>query len=85
MSLSSDAVRRMGKWHVLGLALALLLGGCTSLRVPMNEPLRSAAGNTDIVCSTSTAAAAPKAPWYWSPSRVAASARPLLLSASCAE
>ncbi len=32
---------------MLGLAGALLLAGCSSLAVPMNEPLRSAAGNTD--------------------------------------
>ena len=47
MGLLSVAVRRMSKWHVLGLAVVLLLGGCSSLRVPMNEPLRSAAGNTE--------------------------------------
>ena len=37
----------MGKWQVLGFVAALLLGGCGSLVVPMNEPLHSAAGNTE--------------------------------------
>src|ERR1700756_5564849 len=41
------AVRRMRKWHVLGLAVVLLLGGCSSLRVRRKEPLRSPAGNTE--------------------------------------
>ena len=37
----------MRKWQVLCLVAALLLGGCGSLSVPMNEPLRSAAGNAE--------------------------------------
>jgi NTE family protein len=38
---------RLRRCRILGLAVALLLGGCGSLSVPMNEPLRSAAGNTE--------------------------------------
>jgi len=34
--------------RVLGLVLVLLLGSCSSLTVPMNEPLRSSAGNTEF-------------------------------------
>ena len=34
-------------WQVIGLLAALLIGGCSSLTVPMNEPLRSSAGNTE--------------------------------------
>ena len=34
-------------WQVLGLVAALLLGGCSSLSVPMNEPLRSIGGNAE--------------------------------------
>jgi NTE family protein len=37
----------MSKLRALGLIAVLLLGGCGSLAVPMNEPLRSAAGNTE--------------------------------------
>jgi len=37
----------MRKWQVLGLVVTLLLGGCSSLTVPMNEPLRSTAGNAE--------------------------------------
>ena len=47
MGLLSVAVRRIRKWHVLGLAVVLLLGGCSSLRVSRNDPLRSPAGNTE--------------------------------------
>ena len=47
MGLLSVALRCMRKWRVLRLAVVLLLGGCNSLRVPMNEPLSSAAGNTE--------------------------------------
>jgi NTE family protein len=39
-------VRSPSKWRMLGFLAALLLGGC-SLTVPMNEPLRSPAGNTE--------------------------------------
>ncbi len=41
------ALWRIGKPHLIGLVLALFLGGCTSLTVPMNQPLRSPAGNTE--------------------------------------
>ena len=37
----------MRKWQVLWLVAALLLGGCGSLSVPMDGPLRSAAGNAE--------------------------------------
>src|SRR5271168_3784224 len=37
----------MCRWQVLGLLATLLLGGCNSLTVPMNEPLHSAAGNNE--------------------------------------
>ena len=37
----------MRRWQVLGLLATLLLGGCNSLSVPMNEPLHSAAGNNE--------------------------------------
>jgi NTE family protein len=43
----SVAVRRMHKWHTLGLAIVLLVSGCSSLTLPMNEPLRSPAGNAE--------------------------------------
>jgi NTE family protein len=38
---------RLCRWRILGLAAVLLLAGCSSLSVPMNEPLRSTAGNTE--------------------------------------
>ena len=41
------AFRRIGKPHLIGLVLALFLGGCTSLTIPMNQPLRSPEGNTE--------------------------------------
>jgi NTE family protein len=41
------AVSPKRKLPAFGLAAALLVGGCSSLSVPMNEPLRSAAGNTE--------------------------------------
>jgi hypothetical protein len=34
-------------FRALGCIAALLVGACSSLAVPMNEPLRSAAGNTE--------------------------------------
>jgi NTE family protein len=34
--------------RVLGEIAVLMLGACSSLSVPMNEPLRSAAGNTEF-------------------------------------
>ncbi len=37
----------MRRWQALGFLVTLLLGGCGSLSVPMNEPLRSAAGNSE--------------------------------------
>ena len=41
------AIRHVGKWSVIGLAAVLLLAGCGSLTVTMNEPLRSPAGNAE--------------------------------------
>jgi NTE family protein len=44
----SPAVPRRTRLRpAFGLVAALLLGGCASLRVPMNEPLQSAAGNAE--------------------------------------
>src|SRR5271169_6172304 len=37
----------MRRWQALGFLAVLLVGACSSLSVPMNEPLRSAAGNTE--------------------------------------
>jgi NTE family protein len=37
----------MRRWQALGFLATLLLGGCGSLSVPMNEPLHSAAGNSE--------------------------------------
>jgi NTE family protein len=37
----------MRRWQVFGLVAGLLLGGCGSLAVPMNQPLRSPAGNAE--------------------------------------
>jgi len=34
-------------WRVLTAVPVFILAACSSLSVPMNEPLRSAAGNTD--------------------------------------
>ena len=35
------------RWKMLGLAALLLLGGCASFAVPMNQPLRSVTGNSE--------------------------------------
>lgn len=35
------------RWKMLGLVAVLWLGGCASFAVPMNQPLRSAAGNSE--------------------------------------
>ncbi len=40
-------VGRMLRWRMLALAALLWLGGCASLAVPLNQPLRSAAGNAE--------------------------------------
>ena len=37
----------MGRWQGLALAAALFVGGCASLDVPLNQPLRRTAGNTE--------------------------------------
>jgi NTE family protein len=37
----------MRRWQALGYLATLLLGGCGSLSVPMNEPLSSAEGNSE--------------------------------------
>src|SRR5882757_7954510 len=37
----------MRRLRALSAIALLLIGACSSLRVPMNEPLRSAAGNTE--------------------------------------
>jgi NTE family protein len=41
------ADRQLRRSRILGFAAALLLGGCGSLTVQMNEPLRSSAGNIE--------------------------------------